>query len=62
MLEEEESETLEPVETDPTIQDIPVIDESQDGGKLHTSIFKALKRRRNKGKKEKKAASKEAQR
>jgi len=61
MLEEDESETPEPVATDPTIQDIPVIDETQDGGKLHTSIFKALKRRR-KGKKEKKTASKEVQR
>jgi len=50
MLEEEEEEIDEPVAVDPAIQAIPVIDESNDGGKLNSSIFKALRRRQQKAK------------
>lgn len=50
MLEEEEEEINEPVAVDPAIQEIPVIDESNDGGKLNSSIFKALRRRQKKAK------------
>lgn len=45
MLEEEESPVQETVPVEQTIQEIPVFDESQEGGKLNKNIFKALKRR-----------------
>ena len=54
MLEVEGQEIQEPVaELDPAIQGIPVIDESNDDGKLNSSIFKALRRRQEKAKEEK---------